>query len=193
MGIALIMLMAGFIKICSVHTPSSNPKLPPPKPLPGTEHPVFGNLQYPRMGTVMATERTRLIAGLFWPLQKTTIVVCIFFLRYTEEETTAAGKPAAPGPAALPSAQRELPDGTDEKLRDITSLLLCAFKGSTSLQRFTFNIPQNLIKDLFHRPKPKVFWRPMEPNGLSAWALRLVSSGSHSFPEGRWRKLSALC
>ena len=38
MGIALIMLMAGFIKICSVHTPSSNPKLPPPKPLPGTVH-----------------------------------------------------------------------------------------------------------------------------------------------------------
>ncbi|KAM9764704.1 disintegrin and metalloproteinase domain-containing protein 10 [Menidia menidia] len=36
MGIALIMLMAGFIKICSVHTPSSNPKLPPPKALPGT-------------------------------------------------------------------------------------------------------------------------------------------------------------
>nr|XP_057945379.1 disintegrin and metalloproteinase domain-containing protein 10 [Doryrhamphus excisus] len=36
MGIALIMLMGGFIKICSVHTPSSNPKLPPPKPLPGT-------------------------------------------------------------------------------------------------------------------------------------------------------------
>lgn len=40
MGIALIMLMAGFIKICSVHTPSSNPKLPPPKPLPGTVIPV---------------------------------------------------------------------------------------------------------------------------------------------------------
>lgn len=38
MGIALIMLMAGFIKICSVHTPSSNPKLPPPKPLPGMLH-----------------------------------------------------------------------------------------------------------------------------------------------------------
>lgn len=38
MGIALIMLMAGFIKICSVHTPSSNPKLPPPKPLPGKTH-----------------------------------------------------------------------------------------------------------------------------------------------------------
>jgi disintegrin and metalloproteinase domain-containing protein 10 len=37
MGIALIMLMAGFIKICSVHTPSSNPKLPPPKPLPGKD------------------------------------------------------------------------------------------------------------------------------------------------------------
>ncbi|XP_052457946.1 disintegrin and metalloproteinase domain-containing protein 10 isoform X1 [Carassius gibelio] len=36
LGIALIMLMAGFIKICSVHTPSSNPKLPPPRPLPGT-------------------------------------------------------------------------------------------------------------------------------------------------------------
>ncbi|KAK7913093.1 hypothetical protein WMY93_013304 [Mugilogobius chulae] len=36
MGIALIMLMAGFIKICSVHTPSSNPRLPPPKPLPAT-------------------------------------------------------------------------------------------------------------------------------------------------------------
>lgn len=41
MGIALIMLMAGFIKICSVHTPSSNPKLPPPKPLPGTVHHMF--------------------------------------------------------------------------------------------------------------------------------------------------------
>uniref|UniRef100_A0A9J7Z6Z5 Disintegrin and metalloproteinase domain-containing protein 10 n=1 Tax=Cyprinus carpio carpio TaxID=630221 RepID=A0A9J7Z6Z5_CYPCA len=39
MGIALIMLMAGFIKICSVHTPSSNPKLPPPKPLPGNISP----------------------------------------------------------------------------------------------------------------------------------------------------------
>ncbi|XP_072236638.1 disintegrin and metalloproteinase domain-containing protein 10 [Leuresthes tenuis] len=36
MGIALIMLMAGFIKICSVHTPSSNPKLAPARPLPGT-------------------------------------------------------------------------------------------------------------------------------------------------------------
>ncbi|XP_063331974.1 disintegrin and metalloproteinase domain-containing protein 10 [Pelmatolapia mariae] len=31
MGIALIMLMVGFIKVCSVHTPSSNPKLPPHK------------------------------------------------------------------------------------------------------------------------------------------------------------------
>ncbi|XP_064859021.1 disintegrin and metalloproteinase domain-containing protein 10-like isoform X2 [Oncorhynchus nerka] len=44
MGIALIMLMAGFIKICSVHTPSSNPKLPPPKPLPGeclSSHPAL--------------------------------------------------------------------------------------------------------------------------------------------------------
>lgn len=41
MGIALIMLMAGFIKICSVHTPSSNPKLPPPKPLPGTVHYIY--------------------------------------------------------------------------------------------------------------------------------------------------------
>ncbi|XP_051919737.1 disintegrin and metalloproteinase domain-containing protein 10 isoform X1 [Hippocampus zosterae] len=36
MGITLILLMAGFIKVCSVHTPSSNPKLPPPRPLPGT-------------------------------------------------------------------------------------------------------------------------------------------------------------
>lgn len=35
MGIALIMLMAGFIKICSVHTPTNNPKLPPAKSLPG--------------------------------------------------------------------------------------------------------------------------------------------------------------
>lgn len=43
MGIALIMLMAGFIKICSVHTPSSNPKLPPPKPLPGTVSLCFYN------------------------------------------------------------------------------------------------------------------------------------------------------
>lgn len=41
MGIALILLMAGFIKICSVHTPSSNPKLPPPKPLPGIERRAF--------------------------------------------------------------------------------------------------------------------------------------------------------
>lgn len=44
MGIALIMLMAGFIKICSVHTPSSNPKLPPPKPLPGKIHKVYSKL-----------------------------------------------------------------------------------------------------------------------------------------------------
>lgn len=44
MGIALIMLMAGFIKICSVHTPSSNPKLPPPKPLPGQIHQVSSKL-----------------------------------------------------------------------------------------------------------------------------------------------------
>ncbi|XP_015247315.1 PREDICTED: disintegrin and metalloproteinase domain-containing protein 10 [Cyprinodon variegatus] len=36
MGIALIMLMAGFIKVCSVHTPSSNPRLPKAKELPGT-------------------------------------------------------------------------------------------------------------------------------------------------------------
>lgn len=41
MGIALIMLMAGFIKICSVHTPSSNPKLPPHKPLPGKQRNVL--------------------------------------------------------------------------------------------------------------------------------------------------------
>lgn len=48
MGIALIMLMAGFIKICSVHTPSSNPKLPPPKPLPGntpTKLPLLNHCQ----------------------------------------------------------------------------------------------------------------------------------------------------
>lgn len=57
MGIALIMLMAGFIKICSVHTPSSNPKLPPPKPLPGTRPPGSGNLQRP---VVLST------SGLWW-------------------------------------------------------------------------------------------------------------------------------
>uniref|UniRef100_UPI00358EFA1F disintegrin and metalloproteinase domain-containing protein 10 isoform X2 n=1 Tax=Myxine glutinosa TaxID=7769 RepID=UPI00358EFA1F len=33
MVLALMMLMAGFIKICSVHTPTSNPKLPPHKHL----------------------------------------------------------------------------------------------------------------------------------------------------------------
>lgn len=47
MGIALIMLMAGFIKICSVHTPSSNPKLPPPKPLPGESRNVQRKLISP--------------------------------------------------------------------------------------------------------------------------------------------------
>lgn len=36
MGVALIMLMVGFIKVCSVHTPSSNPKLPPRKHVSGT-------------------------------------------------------------------------------------------------------------------------------------------------------------
>uniref|UniRef100_A0A8C6M8W7 Disintegrin and metalloproteinase domain-containing protein 10 n=1 Tax=Nothobranchius furzeri TaxID=105023 RepID=A0A8C6M8W7_NOTFU len=36
MGIALIMLMAAFIKVCSVHTPSSNPNLPQARELPGT-------------------------------------------------------------------------------------------------------------------------------------------------------------
>ncbi|XP_051716047.1 disintegrin and metalloproteinase domain-containing protein 10-like isoform X1 [Ctenopharyngodon idella] len=52
MGIALIMLMAGFIKICSVHTPSSNPKLPPPKPLPGTTHTSAEILSHCLMCTV---------------------------------------------------------------------------------------------------------------------------------------------
>lgn len=47
---------------------------------------------------------------------------------------------------------------------------------------------QNLIKHLFHRPKLKVFWRPVEPKELSAWALMLVSSGSHSF----YRKPSSM-
>ncbi|XP_068168709.1 disintegrin and metalloproteinase domain-containing protein 10-like [Antennarius striatus] len=35
MGFFFIILMAGFIKVCSVHTPSNNPRLLPPKPLPG--------------------------------------------------------------------------------------------------------------------------------------------------------------
>lgn len=60
------------------------------------------------------------------------------FLRHPEEEAAAAGEPAAAGPAALSPAQRELPDGTDEALRDVASPLSCAFKGSTSLQRVTF-------------------------------------------------------
>lgn len=35
MCLALVMLMAGFIKLCSVHTPSNNPKLPKHRQLPG--------------------------------------------------------------------------------------------------------------------------------------------------------------
>nr|XP_002127224.2 disintegrin and metalloproteinase domain-containing protein 10-like [Ciona intestinalis] len=35
MGLALVLLMAGFIKLCSVHTPSNNPRLPKHKQLPG--------------------------------------------------------------------------------------------------------------------------------------------------------------
>lgn len=110
----------------------------------------------------------------------------MFFLRYTEEETTAAGKPAATGPAALSSAQRELSDGTDETLRDITLVLLCAFKGSTSFQRVTFIIEKftELIKKkkiYFTGQSRKFFWRRVEPDELSTWALRLVSSGLHSF------------
>jgi len=35
MSLAVILVMAGFIKLCSVHTPSSNPKLPKHKQLPG--------------------------------------------------------------------------------------------------------------------------------------------------------------
>uniref|UniRef100_A0A671PHS5 Disintegrin and metalloproteinase domain-containing protein 10 n=1 Tax=Sinocyclocheilus anshuiensis TaxID=1608454 RepID=A0A671PHS5_9TELE len=50
MGIALIMLMAGFIKICSVHTPSSNPKLPPPRPLPGNVPQMITNSPYQTTG-----------------------------------------------------------------------------------------------------------------------------------------------
>lgn len=117
--------------------------------------------------TVMTTEDTRLIAGFFW-------VSCFFvrfffqikygcfcfFLRYTEEETTAAGKPAATGPAALSSAQRELSDGTDETLRDITLVLLCAFKGSTSFQRVTFIIEKftELIKRYISQAKAESFF-----------------------------------
>lgn len=136
MGIALIMLMAGFIKICSVHTPSSNPKLPPPKPLPGTPHPVFGDLQYPVMPSMAPgpTEESGVLTTQLIPIH----LRLLFFLRYTEEETAAAGEPAGAGPTTLSPTQRELPDGTDETLRDIASLLSCAFKGSTSLQRVTF-------------------------------------------------------
>ncbi|XP_078578762.1 disintegrin and metalloproteinase domain-containing protein 10-like isoform X1 [Branchiostoma floridae x Branchiostoma japonicum] len=32
-GLGLVILMAGFIKLCAVHTPSSNPKRPPPRPM----------------------------------------------------------------------------------------------------------------------------------------------------------------
>uniref|UniRef100_H2Y604 ADAM10 endopeptidase n=1 Tax=Ciona savignyi TaxID=51511 RepID=H2Y604_CIOSA len=35
MGLALVLLMAGFIKVCSVHTPSNNPSLPKHKQFPG--------------------------------------------------------------------------------------------------------------------------------------------------------------
>nr|XP_039260470.1 disintegrin and metalloproteinase domain-containing protein 10-like [Styela clava] len=35
MCLALVMLMAGFIKLCSVHTPSNNPRLPKHRQLPG--------------------------------------------------------------------------------------------------------------------------------------------------------------
>lgn len=82
-----------------------------------------------------------LFLGQLFLKQKKKKYRCLFvFLRYTEEETTAAGKPAATGPAAPSSTQRELSDGADETLRDITLGLLCAFKGSTLLQRVTFNI-----------------------------------------------------
>lgn len=36
MAIAMVLLMIGFIKICSVHTPTHNPRLPKHKPIPGT-------------------------------------------------------------------------------------------------------------------------------------------------------------
>ncbi|XP_061414243.1 disintegrin and metalloproteinase domain-containing protein 10-like [Lethenteron reissneri] len=36
MALALVLLMAAFIRVCSVHTPTSNPTLPRHKPLPGT-------------------------------------------------------------------------------------------------------------------------------------------------------------
>lgn len=68
------------------------------------------------------------------------MIVWFFSLRDTEEETAAASKPAAPGPAAPSSTQAGLSDGTVETLRDVTLVLLCAFKGSASLQRVTFNI-----------------------------------------------------
>lgn len=48
----------------------------------------------------------------------------ILFLRYTEKETTAAPEPADAGPATLSPTQRYLPDGTDETLRDIASVLV---------------------------------------------------------------------
>ncbi|CAH1251336.1 ADAM10 [Branchiostoma lanceolatum] len=33
MGLGLILFMVGFVKLCAVHTPSSNPKKPPPRPM----------------------------------------------------------------------------------------------------------------------------------------------------------------
>lgn len=139
MGIALIMLMAGFIKICSVHTPSSNPKLPPPKPLPGTQHPVSGNLQCPMIMSTLGPLMASCLTEESVSRQQRGNLNCLsFFLRYTEKEAAAEREPAGTGPAALSPTQRELPDGTDETLRDVASVLSCAFKGSTSLQRVTF-------------------------------------------------------
>lgn len=120
MGIALIMLMAGFIKICSVHTPSSNPKLPPPKPLPGTS----------------AHTRAAGRAHVWWRCaDDLSAAPC----RHAEEEATAAYTAPASATAPPSAAQRELPDGPDEALRQPPCALVLpsAYSRKTSLQRVT--------------------------------------------------------
>lgn len=215
MGIALIMLMAGFIKICSVHTPSSNPKLPPPKPLPGTEPPVFRSLQYPRMVSTWAdhtnvrtfdgilcdwknshnnrgyTINCRLLLGQLFFCLFFKVLFMVFFSGTLKRRRQQPTNQQQQGQWRYRQPRENYQMGQMRRWGTLPWFFFVPSKGALHSKELPLILKnsQNLLKDLrFHRPKPKVFWRPVEPNELSTWALSLVSSGSHSF----YRKQSSM-
>lgn len=85
--------------------------------------------------------------------------------RYTEKEKTAERTPAVTGPAAPPSAQRGLSNGTDETLRQCSALCLgssqCLQWEHITPKSYLYHLLQkskNLELDRFHWTKPEGFF-----------------------------------